>query len=138
MKLPNGLLVYPSTEIIRDIPLTWGEMTKDCTRVPETQELVNNALKLTQTWGEVRHKWGSELIITSGYRPPRVNQAAGGVSNSQHLYFRAVDMYPANGQLDKFWEFLKKESKFTGLGDGRRRGFVHCDIRPGNRIIFDY
>lgn len=137
MKLPNGLLVYPSTEIVKGIPLTWGEVTANCVRVPETQELVTNAIRLTKTWAEVREKWGGPLIITSGYRPPRVNQSVGGARNSQHLYFRALDFYPENGNLDALWKLLQG-SGFTGLGDGRKKGFIHADIRPGSRIVFDY
>lgn len=138
MQLPNGQNVYPSTRIIETIPLTWGEMTRNCTRIPATQELVDNAIKLAQVWGEVREKWGSPLIITSGYRPPNVNKAIGGASKSQHLFFRAIDMFPANGDLNGLWELVKRDSRFTGLGDGRKKKFIHCDIRPGNRIIFDY
>lgn len=138
MLLPNGKNVYPSTEIISGIPLTWGEMTKDCTRIPTTQDLIDNAVKLAEVWGEVRKKWGSQLIVTSGYRPPKVNRMVGGASQSQHLFFRAIDMYPANGNLDNLWELVKRDSRFIGLGDGRKRGFIHCDIRPGSRVIFDY
>jgi uncharacterized protein YcbK (DUF882 family) len=138
MKLPNGNLVYSNTRIIDSIPLTWGEMTKNCSRVPTTQELVDNAIKLTKVWGEVREKWGDELIITSGFRPPQVNRSVGGASQSQHLFFRAVDMYPANGRLNELWGLVNRDSRFSGLGDGRKRGFIHCDIRPGSRLVFDY
>lgn len=40
----------------------------------------------------LRDKLGKPIIITSGYRCPRLNQAVGGVKNSQHLEGQAVDI----------------------------------------------
>lgn len=141
MKLPSGEIVYANQYVYAGVPLTWGEVTKNCTRVPTTKEYVENAIKLAKVWGEVRDKFGSPIYITSGYRPPAVNRAVGGVSNSQHLYFRALDMQPINGDFRKLFEVLKA-SEFTGLGDavfmGRNKGFFHGDIRPGGRAIFAY
>ncbi|MBK1989377.1 hypothetical protein A0J48_017860 [Sphaerospermopsis aphanizomenoides BCCUSP55] len=141
MKLPGGEIVYANQYIVEGVPLTWGEATKDCTRIPTSSEYVANAIKLAKVWGGVREKFGSPIRITSGYRPPAVNRSVGGVSNSQHIYFRALDMQPMNGDFRKLWEVLK-DSQFTGLGDavfmGRNKGFFHGDIRPNGRVIFPY
>lgn len=141
MRLPNGKLVFANEFIVPGVPLTWGEVTKDCTRVPTTNEYVENAIRLAKIWGEVREKFGSPIAITSGYRPPAVNRSVGGVSNSQHLYFRALDMKPLNNNFRDLWECLEA-SKFSGLGDavfrGRNKGFFHADIRPSGRCVFAY
>ncbi|WP_353929854.1 D-Ala-D-Ala carboxypeptidase family metallohydrolase [Okeanomitos corallinicola TIOX110] len=141
MRIPGGKIVYANEYIVEGIPLTWGEATKNCTRIPTSSEYVANAIRLAKTWGEVRDKFGSPIRITSGYRPPAVNRSVGGVSNSQHIYFRALDMQPLNGDFRKLWEVLK-DSQFAGLGDavfmGRNKGFFHGDIRPGSRVIFPY
>lgn len=137
MTLPDGGIVYENTQIITGVPLTWGEMTAGCTRIPTTNELIANALKLTEIFGELRERWNSPIIITSGYRPPSENAKVGGAKNSQHLYFRALDCYPENGNLNELWHHAFN-SRFTGLGDGRKRGFIHLDIRPGNRVVFNY
>ena len=141
MRLPNGELVYENQHIVPYVPLTWGEVTACCTRVPTLPQYVENAIRLAQVWGEVRDKFGSPIVITSGYRPPQVNNAVGGVRNSQHLYFKALDMKPLNDDYKTLWEVLK-DSHFVGLGDavfmGRNKGFFHADIRPGDRVIFPY
>jgi hypothetical protein len=141
MTLPNRDIVYENEFIVAGIPLTWGEATKDCTRIPTANEYVENAIHLAKVWGGVREKFGSPIKITSGYRPPNVNSSVGGARFSQHLYFRALDMVPLNGDFRKLWEVLK-DSEFNGLGDavfmGRNKGFFHGDTRPGSRVIFPY
>ena len=141
MTLPGGGIVYANEYIVAGIPLTWGEATKNCTRVPTSSQYVANAIRLAKTWGGVRDKFGSPIRITSGYRPPRVNRAIGGARHSQHLYFRALDMIPLNGDYRRLWDVIKA-SEFTGLGDavfmGRNKGFFHGDIRPSGRVIFPY
>lgn len=141
MRLPNGEIVYANQYIVAGIPLTWGEATKNCTRIPTAKEYVENAVRLAKVWGEVRDKFGSPLYITSGYRPPHVNRAVGGAPYSKHLSFCALDMQPMNGEYRKLFEVLKASS-FTGLGDavfmGRNKGFFHGDIRSGSRVIFPY
>lgn len=141
MRLPSGKLVFGNEFVVPGIPLTWGEVTKDCTRVPTSGEYVENAIRLAKAWGGVREAFGSPIAITSGYRPPRVNSSVGGVRNSQHLYFRALDMKPLNGDYRGLWRALE-QSSFSGLGDavfrGRNKGFFHADIRPGGRTVFAY
>lgn len=39
----------------------------------------------------LRHRFG-RIVITSGYRCPRLNRAVGGVSNSQHMRGEAADI----------------------------------------------
>lgn len=141
MRLPNGDTVYQNEYIVPGVPLTWGEMTKDCTRVPTISEYAHNAVRYAKAWGVVRQKFGSPIYTSSGYRPPSVNKSVGGARNSQHLYFLAGDNIPVNGDFKKLWEILRA-SDFVGLGDavfmGRNKGFFHADMRSGSRVIFPY
>lgn len=138
MRLPNGDIVRAEQQIIETIPLTWGEMTKDCTRVPLTNQIVQNLLIIAKEFGEIREKAGSPLIITSGYRPPAVNRAVGGASHSQHIQGLAIDFKPAPEgiSLNQLWEVVRSVAKTGGVGDGRRRGFIHRDRRPNSSVIY--
>lgn len=141
MTLPTGELVYANQQIVVGIPLTWGEMTKDCKRVPESKDIVENIIEVTKVFGEVRDKWGSSIIVTSGYRPLAVNKAVGGASKSQHIVGKAIDCKPAQGDIYKFYDVVAgiMRTKGTGgLGRGMRLSFVHYDIRPGDLVVFDY
>lgn len=69
-------------------------------RVPS--KLLNNAKRLLDFIQEIRDAWGSGILITSGYRCQRLNDAVGGSKTSAHMTCNAVDMWPVNNQ---FWDF---------------------------------
>ena len=110
-----------------------GEVTKgDARRVPTNPEHRKNILALAVELDKIRKEWGSAIRVTSWYRPPAVNRAVGGVSNSQHITGNAVDIVPANGKLLEFERWLDQHwSGALGYGGRSRRGFVHIDMRNG-------
>ncbi len=137
MTLPDGTVVFANQLIRPGVPLTWGEFTKNCTRVPETNQIVENAIRLAIGFGEIRDKWGSAIALTSGYRPPSVNRAIGGASRSRHMQGDAADIYPASGDINKLLQVVRSSS-VVGIGLGMRKGFIHIDYRPGDRVVFSY
>ena len=82
------------------------------------------------------------LSITSGHRPPAINAAVGGATNSEHLYNAgegAVDVYPINGSGMAFEEWCDQNWPYS-IGYGMAyRGFVHVGIRAGRpRVRWNY
>lgn len=49
-----------------------------------------------------RNKYGKPLTVSSGYRPPTENTAAGGAKNSTHLSCQAID-FNDRDKLIKEW-----------------------------------
>lgn len=104
-------------------------------RIPKTDSIKRAAYKALQELDLIREAWGGPLEITSGYRPPDVNKAVGGVKYSQHLNGHGMDIKPADGRgvlefqtwLDKRW--------YGALGWGARKGFVHIDMRNGKGFM---
>jgi uncharacterized protein YcbK (DUF882 family) len=87
---------------------------------------------LIQGLNRLREAFGKPLIVTSGFRCQAHNSAVGGAKASQHLYGTGVDIKPASGgkeELDRLFKLAQEEKAFTGIGDGRPRGFVHLDVR---------
>jgi hypothetical protein len=136
--LPGAGLVYANQWIRPGIPLTWGEMTKDMTRLPTDKTVVANIVNFAAAFGQIRAKFGSPIAITSGYRPKAVNDAIGGASKSQHVPGKAADIRPANGEFDKLLAVLKSIDAVGGIGLGEKAGgFLHADTRE-KRVIFPY
>ena len=55
-------------------------------------EVVDNLNRLADYLDGIREKYGKPIFISSGYRCPLLNQAVGGVANSQHLKGLAADL----------------------------------------------
>lgn len=89
-----------------------------------------NILAVIKDADAIREHWGGPILITSGYRPEPFNRAARGVPNSRHVAGDALDICPADGDLNGFYQWLR--IRWSGaLGDGRSRGFLHIDKRNG-------
>lgn len=133
--LPSVGLVYANEWILPGCYITWGEMTKNLSRKPVQIAEVQNIQNVARAFGRIRTKFGSAIGVTSGYRPAHLGI---GVPNSQHIPGRAADIYPLNGNFSKLLEVIKSEPAIKGIGLGQAKGFLHIDLRPGNRVIFKY
>lgn len=60
--------------------------------VPSTQQVCNLCALVHHVLQPLRDAMGHEVKIGSGYRCPRLNQAVGGASDSQHLRGEAADL----------------------------------------------
>lgn len=81
---------------------------------------------------EARRRLGKPIKISSAYRSPAYNRAIGGVRDSQHSLFKALDLATtAPATLYKILLDLRRE-KFAGVsgGLGLYRSFCHVDCRP--------
>ena len=65
---------------------------KGIRNVPGHQEIVNLAGLVHHVLEPLREAMGHAIKIGSGYRCPALNQAVGGVSNSQHMKGEAADL----------------------------------------------
>jgi GH24 family phage-related lysozyme (muramidase) len=123
--------------------ITYGELCLG----EERRRFVNEAqcqiaTELCAFIEKARAQFGNKpVIITSAHRPPAVNQAVGGASNSEHLYkpgCGAIDFYIDGVSVKALQDFCDKNWPYS-LGYGAPKGFVHLGIRTGRpRVRWDY
>jgi len=109
----------------------------------QQQHQIETATMLANFMEKVRQEFkGLPVIITSGYRPKAVNDAAGGAKNSEHLYSRAnegaVDFYIEGASIQQVQAYCDKNWMYS-VGYGAPKGFVHLGRRAdGQRRRWDY
>ena len=107
---------------------TISEATHGGNRIPESAEITRGLITIGKALDEVRAMLGNQpLSINSWHRPPAINKAVGGASQSSHLRGHAVDFQHPHmkpqaiyNRLDGWW--------------GSRGGLAWCD-RPGRRFV---
>ena len=90
--------------------------------------------ELIEKLDKLREEFGSPIRVTSGYRSPDHNKKIGGHPNSTHTRGEAADITASD--LDRLYELCCKY--FKSVGDGRKKGFIHVDLREDKIRRWDY
>ena len=89
--------------------------------------------ELIEIMRRVADRFGRRLTITSGYRDPGRNKAAGGAGRSQHMLARAVDVSGAGlSNIDRI-KLIEIASSEGIAGIGVYDDSMHFDIRNSGR-----
>lgn len=91
----------------------------------------------------IREKLGKPIIVTSGYRPKKLNAAVGGSPTSNHLTGCAADIHVKNGSNVEIIEALlelgitydeciAEKSVFNKKGELTDCSWVHVALKPSN------
>lgn len=75
--------------------------TPDKTITRRLTELIENVLD------PLREKWGAPIIVSSGYRCPKLNKAIGGAVGSQHMLGEAADISTVSDSRDDNMKLLQ-------------------------------
>ncbi len=108
-------------------------------------ELLPRLILTAEMLERIRATVGVPVIVTSGYRAPRVNQAVGGVTGSDHTQGHAADIVaPAYGTPHALASLLAPLVSTLGIGQLILEGVkgkqwvhvsTHAPERAVNRII---
>ena len=114
----------------------FGAVRKGVTNSTPPRALWKNIVPALRIVDELREVLGRPCTILSSYRSPDYNRAVGGVTASQHMDFRALDIafdgIPPRLVFEKLSAW-RAQGKFTGgLGLYPGAGFVHIDTRSSN------
>jgi len=146
---PRPVVFVPALEVAPAATINWADFNFQITpfftvgealqwdhrRRPQPGSAdVNRLLTMARHHMAIRLQVGYPVGITSAYRPEPINRQVGGVPNSFHIYGMALDVYPVGRPLEELYQHLLH--RWTGgLGDGRRRGFVHLDSEGGGGYV---
>lgn len=110
-----------------------------------TTEYANLKNLIEKMLDPVRERLGAPVRVTSGYRPPKLNKAVGGASNSNHLYGCAADIHTGNDSTDNvkiiesllnlgivYDECIAEGAVFDKSGNLVSCKWVHVALRPSN------
>lgn len=93
--------------------------------------------RLVMALEEMRRIANTPIYVTSGYRCERHNAEVGGEKNSQHLTGRAADISSRIG-VDRLRSIAQGIAWVNGIGYDPARGFLHVDVRSGQRAEWKY
>ena len=105
--------------------------TPDATVKANLTALVANILD------PLREAYGKPIVVSSGYRCPKLNRAVGGAAKSQHVTGQAADIHtlsdtPADNK--KLYDLiLKLKLPFDQLINEYNFNWVHVSFSPRNR-----
>ena len=102
-----------------------------CKEVPT--DLKANLILLCQQLEKIRFYTGP-IIINSGVRCKAHNKRVGGVTNSQHLIGKAVDIRVKNMYVEDLYNRIVELKRQEIIKIGyiqlyKKKGFVHVDVR---------
>ena len=130
INLPGVGKVDTNQKILQNGHFTWGEATKEGTRIPYNSEIVSNIRNTAKYMEDVRHYFGDKPIkITSWYRDPETNKKTpGAAEKSQHITGKAVDfLVPGVSPREVARELERYWGSNGGLGS--YSGWTHLDDR---------
>lgn len=102
-----------------------------------TGEQIKDLYRLMDYLDKVREAFGKAIIVTSGFRSPRLNKRIGGAPDSQHMKGQAADIRPHDiKELRQLFATIRKVGGFDQLileePEGRTP-WIHVSIPPANK-----
>ncbi len=107
---------------------------------PLNATLLKNLEKLLTALNVVRKAYGKPMLVTSGYRPGKYNEKAGGAKQSAHLTCEACDFADPQGSLARWCISNLPVLQKAGLwmeSPARTKGWVHLDTKPRPNRVFE-
>lgn len=82
---------------------------------PDAEAVENMRVLCLEVLEPLRRRYG-RIIVTSGYRCGKLNEAVGGARNSQHLRGEAADIYVSGQEMcGKYADFIRRNTDFDQL-----------------------
>ena len=107
----------------------------DNTPSPEVAHNIRNLVE--KILDPLREAWGQPIIVSSGYRCPRLNKIVKGAPSSQHLLGQAADIHTVSDRPEdnkRLFDLIRKLNlPFDQLIDEYGYNWIHVSYGPRNR-----
>lgn len=120
-----------------------SELTRSSTALSEgipndpNEAQIKDLTRLMDYLDKVREAFGKAIIVTSGFRSPKLNKHIGGSLTSQHLKGQAADIRPHDiKELRQLFATIRQVGGFDQLiyeEPAGRTPWIHVSIAPTNR-----
>ena len=110
---------------------------KGIDNTPDATVRANLTALVANILDPLREAYGKPIVVSSGYRSPKLNRAVGGAAKSQHVTGQAADIHtlsdtPADNK--KLYDLiLKLKLPFDQLINEYDFNWVHVSFSPRNR-----
>lgn len=110
---------------------------KGIDNTPDATVRANLTALVANILDPLREAYGKPIVVSSGYRSPKLNRAVGGAAKSQHVTGQAADIHtlsdtPADNKK-LFDLILKLKLPFDQLINEYNFNWVHVSYSPRNR-----
>jgi len=110
---------------------------KGIDNTPDATVRANLTALVANILDPLREAYGRPIVVSSGYRSPKLNRAVGGAAKSQHVTGQAADIHtlsdtPADNKK-LFDLILKLKLPFDQLINEYNFNWVHVSFSPRNR-----
>lgn len=123
---------------------TMAELTKSETAMRKkidntpTEAVKKNLTALVdKVLDPLREAWGQPIVVSSGYRCPKLNRAVGGVASSQHTLGQAADIHTVSdkpSENKKLYDLIKNlELPVDQCINEYGYNWIHISYGPRNR-----
>ena len=117
-----------------------SELTRSTTALKEgipndpNEAQIKDLYRLMDYLDKVREAFGKAIIVTSGFRSPKLNKHIGGAPDSQHMKGQAADIRPHDiKELRQLFATIRRVGGFDQLIYEERTPWIHVSIAPTNK-----
>ena len=120
-----------------------SELTRSATAIRDgtandpNEAQIKDLYRLMDYLDKVREAFGKAIIVTSGFRSPRLNEHIKGSDKSQHMKGQAADIRPHDiKELRQLFDIIRKIGGFDQLiyeEPAGRTPWIHVSIAPANK-----
>ena len=102
-----------------------------------TDEQIQDLNRLMEYLDGIREEFGLPIVVTSGFRSPRLNREVGGAITSQHVKGQAADIRPVQiTDIGRLFRLIRAHGGFDQLiveHPAGRTPWIHVSIAPTTR-----